>query len=153
MSFTLQLYLADESSVKSALPTQEEYIVGWLDENAKVLGNIEFEPGECFAFFKAIYLIAGVDLLLLIGGSVHEDPAEEEYCCGSLTKGGLGEAIQNLQRKLPQEQFNSELEADKQCQDYLQTQGLSDEWFLQVATELLKMLESAENCVVLGLFE
>ena len=147
----MHLYRADESKVNSPIPFLEELVVGWLESNAENLGSIDFEAGECFAFFKSLYLLCGVDLLSVIGGSVHEAPAEEEYCCGSIGTSKLESAVDSLCSKIKESADG--LELPSACTDYMQTQGISEEWLLQVLKGFLQMLQDAGNCTVIGLFE
>ena len=150
MSFIMQLYYADENSINSPVPGQEG-IVDWLLKNAKCLGEIEFETGECFTFFRALYLLCEKDLLPLIGGSVHDPPTEDEYCCGSVNKQILHDAVNKLHEQMQSADPGEEFQP---CSHYLQSQGVSDEWFQQVLRGFLGMINSVpEEGTILGLFE
>ena len=141
--FLLFLYAVPEST--QSVPTPES-IQDWLSSVAQILGEpIPLEQGECYTFFKAIHLVTGVDLLPLIGSTVDEPSCDEEYCSGTVSPEAINEfkvAVANLDKtKLA-------------CAQYLQAQGVSEEWFLDCLNKLNEQMGIAgTETRIFGYFE
>merc|ERR1712137_1388405 len=161
MSYSLFLYHANEAEVGSPVPNEAELMLPWLEENAKPLGSLELEQGECYALFKALQLLCDEDLLPLVGGNLNEPSSDDEYCSGTVPRDVLARAISTLYSRLqPPEGEEPDKEGGTafslanhpQVTGYLQSQGISEEWFGAVLQGFLQMLARAGENRVIGLF-
>mmetsp|Transcript_16030 Transcript_16030/g.62580 ORF Transcript_16030/g.62580 Transcript_16030/m.62580 type:complete len:153 (-) Transcript_16030:82-540(-) len=146
-SFFMFLYIMDGEKDTSASNVSD------LLEQLPEVGEFEFKSGHCKAFFKALFKVTKIDLMRLVGVSVHDDVDEMEFCNGLLQREEMIAGAERLR-------MNLETAESRKAAANVASSGdvpLDGLWFIQQATLFLKAMDKAikrsTTALLMGYFE
>ena len=146
-SFFMFLYVMEGEQNTSA-----DNVSDLLDQLPQV-AEFEFKPGHCKAFFQALFKVTRIDLMKLVGPSVHETVDEMEYCNGVLQREEIIAGAERLRMQLETAEKREAAGAVASSLD-VPLDGL---WFVQQATILLEAMDKAikrsSTALLMGYFE